>query len=44
MFGQGGWQCQRFGGLRYSLIFAKSRMNAHREPVEMFPNCQIQGA
>lgn len=35
------WTCQRFGGLRYQLIFAKERMSAKREPVEMFPNCQL---
>lgn len=41
-FGEGGWQCQRFGGLRYRLQVEKSRMKAKREPVEMFPKCQVQ--
>lgn len=31
--------CERFSGLRYTLIF-KSGMSAQREPIEPYPACQ----
>mgnify|MGYP001560372332 FL=1 len=39
--GANGFECQRFGNLRWDLVFRKSAMNAKREPIEMFPNCQF---
>ena len=36
---ENGPECERFGNMRWSLIFRK--MNAKREPAEPFPECQI---
>jgi hypothetical protein len=36
-----GFSCERFGALHWSLIFRKGQMNAKREPVEPYPNCQL---
>lgn len=41
--GSNGPECQRFGHLRETLQFRKSKMVAQREPVEPFPECQIFG-
>lgn len=35
-----GFSCERFSYVRYSLIFAKSRMTAQRDPVVAYPECQ----
>lgn len=40
--GPDGFCCDRFGDLRYSIIFKASRFTAKREPTAMFPQCQIQ--
>lgn len=37
--GGDGIRCERFGNLRWSLIFSK--MNAKRNPAELFPKCQL---
>ena len=37
--GANGFECERFGSLRYTLIFRKDDMNAQREPTELFPGC-----
>jgi len=39
--GPEGVSCQRFGELRYDIIFRKEKMNAKREPTEPFPGCQL---
>jgi hypothetical protein len=38
--GPGGLVCERFGQFRNTLLF-KNDMTAKREPVELFPACQI---
>lgn len=40
--GPRGASCERFGHLHTSIIFRKDKMNAQREPREMYPNCQLQ--
>lgn len=37
--GSRGVECQRFGPMRWSLIFRK--MTAEREPTRPYPNCQF---
>lgn len=37
--GTGGFECQRFGDLRYQLIF--TNMTAKRHPLKMFPECYL---
>jgi len=37
--GSNGFICERFGSLRWSLIFRT--MNAKREPSELYPRCQF---
>lgn len=37
--GKDGPECQRFTSLRNTLIFKKEKMNAQREPTEMYPKC-----
>lgn len=39
--GQEGFQCQRYGSLRWSLIFNKKNMTSQREPTEPYPNCKL---
>lgn len=39
--GSDGLSCERFGNLRYDLIFRKDQMRAKREPTELFPDCQL---
>ena len=36
-----GFICERFGELRWDLIFRKEKMNSKREPTELFPKCQL---
>lgn len=36
-----GFQCERHTYQRYTLIFAKDRMKAQREPVEAYPACKL---
>ncbi len=38
--GSDGPECQRFGSLRYTLMF-NNKMTAQREPHELFPTCQF---
>lgn len=38
--GADGPECQRFGRLRYTLMFNHA-MTAQREPLELFPACQF---
>jgi len=40
--GGNGWECQRHGSLRNTLIFQKSKMTAKREPSEPYPKCQLE--
>lgn len=39
--GANGFECGRFGSIRWSIIFRKERMVAQRDPVQLFPNCQL---
>ena len=39
VMGKNGPECQRFGDLRWSLIF-KTMDSAERNPVELYPACQ----
>lgn len=39
--GAKGPECQRFGSLRWSLIFKK--MVSEREPTEPYPQCKLKG-
>ena len=39
--GAEGFECQRFGSLRYNLIFRKEKMNAKRQPERLYPNCLL---
>ena len=39
--GKNGFQCQRYGEMRYSLISRKRKMIAQREPTELYPKCQL---
>lgn len=41
VMGFGGFECQRFGPLRNSLMF-KSGMKAQRVPEEVYPDCMNQ--
>lgn len=38
--GASGPECQRFGNLRWNLVFRK--MSVKREPAELFPSCQLE--
>lgn len=40
--GTNGPECQRFGNLRWDLVFRKSSMASKREPTELFPGCQLK--
>ena len=40
--GREGPECQRFGPLRFQLIMRKEQMRAQREPVELYPACQLK--
>ena len=40
--GPRGFVCERFGPMRYELIFKKEKMNAKREPAALFPACQLE--
>jgi hypothetical protein len=42
--GKDGFCCERYGDLRFTLIFKKSDMTAKREPLAPFPQCQIKSA
>lgn len=37
--GPTGLSCERFGGLRWRLLFQKSSMSAQREPLAFYPHC-----
>ncbi len=37
----GGFCCERFGSLRYSIIF-KDGMTAQRHPARLYPECQLE--
>lgn len=39
-----GFQCQRYGSLRWSLMFRKDKMTSQREPTEPYPNCKLASA
>lgn len=39
VIGTNGFECQRFGSLRDTLIFRK--MNAKRHPTQLYSNCQL---
>ncbi len=39
--GRKGFECERFGSLRFTLQFKKKSMSARREPVRLFPLCQL---
>jgi len=39
--GPEGPMCERFGGLRFTLMARRNSMNAKREPTQLFPNCQL---
>ncbi len=40
--GANGPKCERFGNLRWTLVFRKSSMVSKREPTELFPHCQLK--
>lgn len=40
--GPDGFCCERFGPLRFTLIFRKSGMAAQREPVAPYPGCFLK--
>ncbi len=37
--GAKGFECERYGSLRYALIFRKEQMHARREPKDPYPGC-----
>ncbi len=40
--GPKGFECERFGSLRFTLIFKKDTMHAKREPTALFPRCYLE--
>lgn len=42
VIGADGFECQRFGPLRNSIILRKEKMRAKRAPTELYPYCQAE--
>lgn len=40
--GAKGASCERFGSLRWNIIFREGQMGAKRHPAELFPDCQLK--
>lgn len=40
--GAGGFACERFSDLRYTIMFRKEKMNAQYDPVVPYPRCQSE--
>lgn len=40
--GAEGPECERFGSLRWDIIFKKDKMRAIREPTALYPECQLE--
>ena len=40
--GKKGFECQRFGPMRDNLLALRKSMKAKREPLELYPNCQLK--
>jgi len=36
------FECQRFGPMRDAILALKKKMTAKREPLELYPNCQLK--
>ena len=43
VFGPDGFQCERFGSMRWTLIFKKAEMASQREPIAAYPDCKVDG-
>ena len=42
VMGAKGFECERFGSLRWDLMFRSRSMSAKREPKEPFPHCFLE--